>query len=99
MNAQDEVHKQSGATVIETDCEIFVIHPYKSDAVMERTAMGTNVWALPGIEPGTFRTKSKDLYHYTTLLYRHITKVEEAFINIIGLTVMYKWFLIVYVYI
>ena len=42
--------------------------PHKSDAVMERAAMETNFWALLGIEPGTLRTRVKDLNHCATLL-------------------------------
>ena len=29
--------------------------------------METDFWALPGIEPGTLRTRVKDLNHYATL--------------------------------
>ncbi len=35
-DAHSGVYKQSGITLIETDCKVFVIHyPYNSDAVME----------------------------------------------------------------
>ncbi len=35
--------------------------PHESVAVMERAVMETNIWALPGFEPETLRTRVKTL--------------------------------------